>query len=60
MQAGVLRGDLIISVNGMLTEDIKLNQLNSMLNSAPGKKIRIEIERGKIKQKIEFKLESQI
>jgi hypothetical protein len=59
-QAGILEGDLIISVNGILTKDLKLNQLNGMLNSAPGKKVRIEIERNSVKQKLEFKLESQI
>lgn len=59
-EAGLLRGDLIISVNGMLTKDMRLNQVNAMLNSAPGKKIRLEIERNKIKQKLEFRLVSQI
>ena len=32
-----MRGDLIISVNGMSTKDMRLNQLNALLNSAPGK-----------------------
>jgi hypothetical protein len=59
-QAGLLKGDLIISVNGVLTKDIKLNQLNALLNSAPGKRIRLEIERNKVMQRLEFKLESQI
>lgn len=59
-QAGILQGDLIISVNGMLTRDMKLNQLNALLNSAPGKKVRLEIERNKVKQKLEFRLQSQI
>lgn len=59
-QAGVLQGDLIISVNGMLTKDMKLNQLNALLNSAPGRKVRVEIERNKVKQRLEFKLDSQL
>ncbi len=59
-QAGILEGDLIISVNGMSTKDMKLNQLNQMLNSAPGRRVRLEIERNRIKQKLEFKLKSQI
>lgn len=59
-KAGILQGDLIISINGMLTKDMKLNQLNGLLNSAPGKKVRIEIERNKVRQRLEFKLESQI
>ena len=59
-QAGVLQGDLIISVNGMLTKDMKLNQLNALLNSAPGRKVRVEIERNRVKQRLEFKLENQL
>jgi hypothetical protein len=59
-QAGILQGDLVISVNGILTKDMKLNQLNALLNSAPGKRVRIEIERNKVRQKLEFRLESQI
>lgn len=60
MQAGILQGDLIISVNGMLTKDLKLHQLNALLNSSPGKKVRVEIERNKVRQRLEFRLESQI
>lgn len=59
-QAGILQGDLIISVNGMPTKEMKLNQLNTLLNSAPGKRVRLEIERNKVRQRLEFKLESQI
>ena len=59
-QAGLCEGDLIISVNGILTKDMRLNQVNAMLNSAPGKKVRLEIERNKVKQKLEFRLQSQI
>lgn len=59
-QAGILKGDLIISVNGILTKDMKLNQVNALLNSAPGKRVRLEIERNKVKQRLEFRLESQI
>ncbi|HET9055113.1 MAG TPA: aspartyl protease family protein [Cyclobacteriaceae bacterium] len=59
-KAGVSEGDLIVSVNGILTKDMNLNQLNALLNSAPGKKVRVEIERNKARQRLEFKLESQI
>lgn len=58
--AGLLPGDLIISVNGILTKDMRLNQLNAVLNSEPGRKVRVEIERNKVRQKLEFRLESQI
>jgi PDZ domain/Aspartyl protease len=59
-QAGMLQGDLIISINGFPTRDLKLNQLNAMLNSGPGKKVRVEIERNRVRQKLEFRLQSQI
>jgi hypothetical protein len=59
-KAGVLQGDLIISVNGLLTKDLRLNQINAMLNSSPGRKVRIEVERNKVVQKLEFRLESQL
>ncbi len=59
-KAGVQEGDLIIAINGYPTQDLQLNQVNALLNSAPGKRVRLEIERKKVKQKIDIKLESQL
>lgn len=59
-KAGVLRGDLIASVNGVLVKELHLNQINGLLNSKPGKKIRLEVRRGGELKTLEFKLEDQI
>lgn len=59
-KVGVLQGDLVISVNGVLTKDLRLNELNALLNSKPGKKIILGIERNKIRYELNFRLENQI
>lgn len=59
-EAGIREGDIIISVNGTQTKSMKLGQVNALLNSAPGKKITLEIQRDNTRKKLEFKLESQI
>lgn len=59
-EAGIQAGDIIISVNGTQTKNMKLGQVNALLNSAPGRKISLEIQRDQDRQKIEFLLESQI
>lgn len=59
-EAGIREGDLIISVNGMLTKDLQLSQVNGALNSLPGKKIILEVNRNNLRQKFEFRLKSQL
>jgi hypothetical protein len=59
-KAGVLRGDLIESVNGVSAADLHLNHINGLLNSKPGKKMRLEIRRDSTLRMIEFKLDDQI
>lgn len=59
-KVGVHQGDLVISVNGVLTKDLRLNELNALLNSRPGKKIILGIERNKIRYELNFRLENQI
>lgn len=59
-KVGVQVGDLLISVNGMLTKDLELSQVNGLLNSLPGKKIILEVNRNNIRQKFEFRLKSQL
>jgi PDZ domain/Aspartyl protease len=44
-QAGLQTGDLIISVNGIATEELDLNSINGFLNSKPGRRITLDIER---------------
>jgi hypothetical protein len=59
-KAGILRGDRIISINGINLEDQELSNVNSFFNERPGKKVRMEILRNGQKMKKEFILESQI
>ncbi len=59
-KAGILRGDNILSINGISLVDYELNNVNNLFNSKPGKKIRIEILRNGERLKKEFVLESQI
>lgn len=44
-RAGLQVGDEIVSVNGVKTSEINLNQLNGYLNLKPGKKITMEVKR---------------
>lgn len=44
-KAGLLVGDEIVSVNGLRTSEINLNQLNAFLNMKPGKRISVAIKR---------------
>lgn len=59
-KAGVVVGDVIISVSGVSITELYLNQVNAILNSKPGKKITLVVERNKIRYSINLKLESQI
>lgn len=59
-KAGIKPGDIVVAINGYPTQDLLLNQINALLNSSPGKRVRLEVERKKVKQKVEFRLESQL
>ena len=59
-RAGVMAGDIITSINGITTQILTLNHLNSFFNSKPNKKIRLEIERKGQRMRKEFLLEDQI
>jgi C-terminal processing protease CtpA/Prc len=54
---GILPGDLVLSLNGISVQDLDLNVINGMLNSKPGRKVRLEISRKgeKFKKEIELK-----
>ncbi len=58
--AGVLRGDILFSVNGFQVKDFHLNEINSLLNLKPGKKMALIVERNKIRYTLNFRLENQI
>jgi hypothetical protein len=59
-RAGILPGDIILAVNGLSVSEIDLSTLNGYLNSKPGRRVRLEIERNGIRQKIAFRLVDQI
>jgi hypothetical protein len=56
----IRKGDKIISVNGIEAGDLDLNMINGFLNSKPGRKIQLQIDRGGEKKKKDFRLNSII
>jgi hypothetical protein len=59
-KAGIQVGDRIISVNGILASDLNLTVVNAFLNSKPGRRIVLQLERGTEKLKKEFRLEDPL
>lgn len=59
-KSGILEGDLIHSVNGILASQLDLNTLLGFLNVRPGKKVSLYINRNGTMLKKEFVLESLI
>jgi hypothetical protein len=59
-KAGLQTGDFVIAVNGLPVTDLDLNSVNGFLNSKPGKRIALDLERGNVKMKKVFRLENQI
>jgi hypothetical protein len=58
--ADIQVGDKILSINSELTADLDLDKLDDILNSKPGRKVILEIERHGKKMKREFLLQNQI
>jgi predicted aspartyl protease len=59
-RAGVLPGDKLVAINNIPTMEMKLHQINALFNSKPGRKLKLEINRGGEKKIIELLLESSI
>jgi hypothetical protein len=59
-KAGVLPGDILVSISGIPVTDLYLNQANAILNSKPGKRIALVIERNKVRYELMLRLENQI
>ncbi|MFN3839251.1 MAG: aspartyl protease family protein [Cyclobacteriaceae bacterium] len=59
-RAGILPGDNIIAINNIPAQEMKLHQIYALFNSRPGRKLRLEIDRGGVKKVINLVLESQI
>lgn len=59
-KAGALPGDLLVNVNGISIRELRLNEINGLLNSKPGKRVRLEVQRNGEKKIIDFRLEDEI
>ena len=59
-RAGVLEGDIIVAINGLLASTIDLNVINALLNYRPGKKMHLTLDRDGTRYKKDFRLEDQI
>jgi hypothetical protein len=59
-KAGVLKGDVILTINGLYSSSVDLNLINSIFNYRPGKRIHLLIDRKGQRLKMDFKLEDQI
>jgi predicted aspartyl protease len=59
-KADIKSGDVVLMINNISSSEMELNNINGLLNSKPGKKISLQIERnGKIFKR-EFLLENPI
>jgi hypothetical protein len=58
--AGILPGDIIMSINGITTQMLNLNHVIGFFNSRPHKKVRLELDRKGQRVRKEFFLEDQI
>ena len=59
-KADIKSGDIVLKINNVSSGGLELNNINALLNSKPGKKISLEIERdGKIVKR-QFLLENPI
>lgn len=58
--AGVVAGDLLVSINGINTRSLELNTINGFFNNRPGKKINLVLDRKGRQLKVSFDLEDQI
>ncbi|MCS6973080.1 MAG: aspartyl protease family protein [Cyclobacteriaceae bacterium] len=59
-EAGILPGDLILSINNMPTSSMKLEHINALFNSKPGRKLRLTISRAGQNKSVEVILNQQI
>ncbi|WP_197482080.1 aspartyl protease family protein [Polaribacter atrinae] len=59
-KAGLLKGDVILKINGRQAHDLKLDDIIYKFQERVKKKIRITIKRNGVKMEFEFRLEKKI
>jgi hypothetical protein len=59
-RAGLLIGDEIVEINSFLTNEIKLEEINGILNKKAGKKVNLGIKRGSEIIKVKIVLEKSM
>lgn len=59
-EGGIRAGDIIVTLNGIPVQNLDLNMMNSLLNSKPGKRIRLELLRKGERFKTDIELQDPI
>lgn len=59
-KAGVMEGDIIISINGISASVLDLNLINGFFNYKPGRRIHLVVQRNGVRHRFDFRLEDQI
>jgi hypothetical protein len=59
-KGGIMAGDLLIQISGHQAKELRLNEINAILNSKPGRKINVVVERNKVRHNLQMVLEDQI
>ena len=59
-QAGLIKGDVIISINGHFVHKYSLDKVTGMLEGKEGKRIRLKVNRNNILFDFEFRLKEEL
>jgi hypothetical protein len=59
-KGGVQSGDIILSINGIDAKSLDLGLINGYFNLRPGKKIKLDVNRGGTHLRLRFKLQDEI
>ena len=59
-KVGIMAGDQIVSINGVECKDLQLGEVLDMLDSRPGRKVRLRLKRNHTMIDVDFVLQSRI
>ena len=59
-EAGIMKGDIILKINGKSAHNYELDEIVSLFQRKPNKRIKMQVERSGMKLKFEFKLKERI